>query len=72
VRVRRMEAERGRSCQRPLKPEIALRQATVSVGSRSSQRYLKNPRYLEDYARHWFKGAGRGVLRQYSFWVADA
>jgi hypothetical protein len=33
-------------------------------------RWLRNPTYLRDYSRFWFKGGGEP--RRYSFWVADA
>ena len=33
-------------------------------------RWLRDPKYLRDYSRFWFKGGGEP--RRYSFWVADA
>lgn len=33
-------------------------------------RWLRNPKYLKDYARFWF--AGEASPRAYSFWAADA
>ena len=33
-------------------------------------RWLHDPRYLDDYARFWFRGGGEP--RKYSFWAADA
>jgi hypothetical protein len=33
-------------------------------------RWLRDTRYLRDYARFWFRGSGDP--RQYSFWAADA
>ena len=33
-------------------------------------RWLRNPKFLDDYARFWFRGGGN--VRGYSFWVADA
>jgi hypothetical protein len=33
-------------------------------------RWLHDPRYLDDYARFWFRGGGDP--RRYSFWAADA
>ncbi|MHA4896340.1 MGH1-like glycoside hydrolase domain-containing protein [Pedobacter sp. PWIIR3] len=33
-------------------------------------RWLRNPTYLNDYAKFWFKGGGNPRL--YSFWAADA
>jgi len=33
-------------------------------------RWLRNRRYLDDYATYWF--AGKGNPREYSFWAADA
>lgn len=33
-------------------------------------RWLRNAKYLDDYARFWFRGGGEP--RRYSFWAADA
>ena len=33
-------------------------------------RWLRDPKFLDDYARFWFRGGGN--VRGYSFWVADA
>jgi hypothetical protein len=33
-------------------------------------RWLRNPAYLDDYARFWLRGGGSP--RSYSFWIADA
>ncbi len=33
-------------------------------------RWLRDPRYLDDYSRFWFHGGGEP--RRYSFWAADA
>jgi hypothetical protein len=33
-------------------------------------RWLRNPEYLDDYSRFWFRGGGEP--RRYSFWAADA
>jgi hypothetical protein len=33
-------------------------------------RWLRDPRFLDDYARFWFRGGG--APRLYSFWAADA
>jgi predicted GH43/DUF377 family glycosyl hydrolase len=33
-------------------------------------RWLRDPRYLNDYARFWFEGGS--APRQYSFWAADS
>jgi hypothetical protein len=33
-------------------------------------RWLRDPTYLDDYARFWFRGGGNP--RQYSFWAADS
>lgn len=33
-------------------------------------RWLRDPRYLDDYSRFWFRGGGDP--RRYSFWAADA
>ena len=33
-------------------------------------RWLHDPKYLDDYARFWFRGGGEP--RRYSFWAADA
>jgi len=33
-------------------------------------RWLRDPRYLDDYSRFWFHGGGEP--RRYSFWVADS
>lgn len=33
-------------------------------------RWLRDPRFLDDYARFWFRGGGD--VRAYSFWAADA
>lgn len=33
-------------------------------------RWLRNPKYLKDYARFWFNG--KSSPRSYSFWAADA
>src|SRR5262249_10970554 len=33
-------------------------------------RWLRDPHYLEDYARFWFRKGGEP--RRYSFWAADA
>jgi hypothetical protein len=33
-------------------------------------RWLRDPKFLDDYARFWFRGGGN--VRGYSFWAADA
>lgn len=33
-------------------------------------RWLRNPKYLDDYSRFWFRGGGEP--RRYSFWAADS
>ena len=33
-------------------------------------RWIRDPKYLDDYSRFWFRGGGEP--RRYSFWVADA
>ena len=33
-------------------------------------RWLRDPQYLDDYSRFWFRGGGEP--RRYSFWAADA
>ncbi|MFU8892911.1 MAG: MGH1-like glycoside hydrolase domain-containing protein [Luteolibacter sp.] len=33
-------------------------------------RWIRNPRYLDDYSVFWFRKGGRP--RQYSFWIADS
>jgi len=33
-------------------------------------RWIKSPKYLDEYLRFWFEGGGS--VRSYSFWVADA
>ena len=33
-------------------------------------RWLNDPRFLDDYARFWFRGGGS--VRSYSFWAADS
>ncbi|HEY2588654.1 MAG TPA: hypothetical protein VGI81_23130 [Tepidisphaeraceae bacterium] len=33
-------------------------------------RWIRNPKYLDDYSRFWFRGGGEP--RRYSFWAADA
>jgi hypothetical protein len=35
-------------------------------------RWLHNLRYGDDYLGYWLNGAGRGGVRQYSFWIANS
>ena len=35
-------------------------------------RWLKDPKYLTDYARFWLIGSGKKAVRSYSNWIANA